>query len=306
MISINSVEIDQLDREDERYIHFYNVKRDSELALIQTGRKNPGYTVLIYPKIRDHYLLHFVRFGSGYLKLQDSTYHLSAGSCFLIYPNEIAWYHSDPGGEWGYYWIGISGTKAEEFISLLGFRPGRQAICYPQPYTFDMFPNLVDAAFLYQHDPIGLDLEVNSMLRHLIFSLSKEKDKIHIPPVPEDNTSLFGIGNTSDKYVNTVIMLIQNNYGEDIRVDAIANSLHLNRSYLSSLFKKNTGLSIKQYLLQYRIESAKRLLLETERTITEISFQCGFQDPLYFSRMFKNHTCQSPSDCRYQKKKTAT
>lgn len=285
----------------ERFIHFYNINRDKNLVLIQTGCQKSCHSVQVRPRVRDHYLLHFVRSGSGCLHVRDASYQVNANDCFLIYPNELSSYHSLTDKTWSYYWIGIAGTFAEELISRAGFGTGRQALHFADMDIFNTLAKLVDAAILYQNDSFALDLKTNSLLYQLFSTLyleGKEKRLTFPPAVHEDNSALFGIGGSSQQWVRTVTALIQDNYGENLKVDSIADYLHLNRSYLSSLFKQETGFSIKQYLSYYRIEAAKKKLLNTSDSISQISFQCGFQDPLYFSRIFREWVGLTPSEFR--------
>lgn len=295
------IKIDRNHNDLERFIHFYNVNRNQNLVLIQTGCQNICHSMQVRPRIRDHYLLHFVMSGSGCLHLQNASYPVSANECFLIYPNELSSYHSTEGGTWSYYWIGIAGEFAKELIARAGFQADRQVMHFTDSTVFDTLKELVDTAMLYQDDIYGLELASNSLLYQLFTKLYREKKEARLSfhaPIGEDNSTLFGLGSSSRQWVSTVITLIQDNYGEDLQVNNIASTLHLNRSYLSALFKQETGVSIKQYLTSYRIEAAKNKLLKTNGSITEISYQCGFKDPLYFSRMFKERVGLSPSEFR--------
>lgn len=295
------IKIDRNHNELERFIHFYNVNRNQNLVLIQTGCQNNCHSMQIRPRVRDHYLLHFVISGSGCLHLQNASYPVNANECFLIYPNELSSYHSIDGGTWGYYWIGIAGEFAKELIARAGFQSDRQVMHFTNLAVFDTLKQLVDTAMLYQNDLYGLELTSNSLIYQLFAILYAEKKEERLSfhaPIVEDNSALFGLGSSSRQWVSAVITLIQDNYGENLRVDNIADTLHLNRSYLSALFKQETGISIKQYLSSYRIEAAKNKLLKTGRSITEISYQCGFKDPLYFSRIFKEKVGCSPSEFR--------
>lgn len=289
----------------QRYIHFFNVEPNLELTIVQAGHQFPVLVEHLVPIVRDHYLLHFVRQGSGSLLLPHHTYNLGENDCFLIYPHEVANYtsHNDEG--WEYYWIGFQGTKAEKYLSLAGFAPGKQAIHFENPAIYKLMNEIMMVSFEHQNDSDSLELHVGSLLRTFFFTLYQENLKQQTYPIQAvacDNAPLFSSFHHTDKYVGTIMMLIQSNYSQDIRVEDIASSLHLSRSYLTTLFKKETGRSIKQYLIYYRILSAMRLLQETDDTIASISFQVGFSDPLYFSKLFKTQVGQSPSEYRQSKR----
>ena len=78
----------------------------------------------------------------------------------------------------------------------------------------------------------------------------------------------------------------------------IADKLNLNRSYLYKIFKEETGYSIKDYIVQVRMEKSADLLTNTTFHISEVANVVGFTDSLAFSKAFKKHFNQSPSNYR--------
>lgn len=86
---------------------------------------------------------------------------------------------------------------------------------------------------------------------------------------------------------------IFNNYQNDLSVDDIARSAHLSASHFSRLFKLHVGKTVKQYLIEVRIEHAKIML--TKKSVSDTAFAVGFNDSNYFSTAFKKYTGQSPS-----------
>lgn len=81
-----------------------------------------------------------------------------------------------------------------------------------------------------------------------------------------------------------------------LEIKSYAEKLHLSVEELNSICKASTGISAKQYLLDLKITEAKRLLLFSHFNITEVSFQLGFEDSSYFSRIFKKKTHLSPTE----------
>ena len=88
------------------------------------------------------------------------------------------------------------------------------------------------------------------------------------------------------------------NFGERITLLSLAQEYHVSPSYLSHIFKRETGYAPIDYLMASRISAAKRLLSSTEKSVKEIVFLCGFGDESNFSRMFKKRTGASPSEFR--------
>lgn len=109
----------------------------------------------------------------------------------------------------------------------------------------------------------------------------------------------------ADKCVETVDSLIQeiatyvyNNYDKQIYLNDVANQFHISRSYLSKKFKNVTGYGFKEYLLDVRIKEASKMLLETDKSIIDIAFLCGFNDSNYFGDAFRRIKGISPNKYR--------
>lgn len=91
---------------------------------------------------------------------------------------------------------------------------------------------------------------------------------------------------------------INYHYGEHISLKSVSDEIHVTPTYMSSLFKQQTGLNFVDYLNQYRIEKSKECLRQGDRKIYEIAHSVGFQDEKYFSLMFKRYTGFSPAQYR--------
>ncbi|MCD8126993.1 MAG: helix-turn-helix domain-containing protein [Clostridiales bacterium] len=87
--------------------------------------------------------------------------------------------------------------------------------------------------------------------------------------------------------VQKIINYVSTDLTADLSLKAFAARLNINASYLSSLFKKEMGVPLTEYVNQHRIEHAKRLLLCTDLPTKSVAVQCGVSDMHYFSRLFK-------------------
>lgn len=120
-------------------------------------------------------------------------------------------------------------------------------------------------------------------------------------------TDLKGsMGTAADYYqekaiVSSAVEFIDHNYRQNISLDLIAENCYCHPVYLSHLFNKEMGFSLTDYINQCRIEAAKRLLDLTELSITQISLEVGFNDPSYFSKVFKNIQGINPTHYRQRK-----
>lgn len=101
--------------------------------------------------------------------------------------------------------------------------------------------------------------------------------------------------------IQEIATYIYNNYDKNIYLDEVASKFNISRSYLSKKFKTITGFGFKEYLVNVRIKHACRYLLETDKSITNIAFLCGFNDSNYFGDAFRHIKGMSPN--KYRKNK---
>ena len=104
-------------------------------------------------------------------------------------------------------------------------------------------------------------------------------------------------------YVAKTINFININLSSKISLSDIAKSLDINSAYLSSLFSNEYGCTITTYINDKRLEKAISLLINTNKTILEISSECGFNDTHYFMRIFKKKYKVTPTQYRNENKK---
>ncbi len=91
---------------------------------------------------------------------------------------------------------------------------------------------------------------------------------------------------------------IKKNCAEKLTLDSLAKEVYLSKSYLSSIFKQETGMSLTAYITKVRVEKSKKMLLEDGVSLAIISSQCGFKDQSYFTKVFKKETGVSPKRFR--------
>ena len=107
----------------------------------------------------------------------------------------------------------------------------------------------------------------------------------------------------NNSHLNTIEVVtdyISENYQKKLDNKFLANLVGFHPNYLGRLFKRTFKCGIQQYILDFRISAAKKLLVETQLPLTEISVLCGFEDYPYFSAYFKRKTGMNPSQYRIQ------
>ena len=111
--------------------------------------------------------------------------------------------------------------------------------------------------------------------------------------------SMFhNIPSKNNELIKKAIHFILQNFSSNVKLEDVANIVHLNPSYLSSIFKQSIGSSFKEYLNMVRIEESKRLLMNTDYSIIDIAIATGFEDQSYFSKVFKKYTGLTPKQYR--------
>lgn len=98
--------------------------------------------------------------------------------------------------------------------------------------------------------------------------------------------------------IQKVTTQIESDLSSDLSLNNLASIFGVNSSYLSSLFKKETGVTLTEYVNKKRVERAKELLLSTNLQIQNISQRCGILDVNYFTKTFKKHTGLTPKKYR--------
>ena len=102
----------------------------------------------------------------------------------------------------------------------------------------------------------------------------------------------------AQKIVSDIISYINMNYERPILNKDIAERFHFNSAYLNRVFRKNTGRSIHEFLVNCRIAAAKEMLRSQSISVGEIAEKCGFSDSYHFAKTFKQKTGFTPTGYR--------
>ncbi len=182
------------------------------------------------------------------------------------------------------------------------------AVFIKRPADFSHLLTVTEPVWNYLHDVIReMEKEYLNRKKYWEMYVGADLRRMFITIFREcaDVLSMMKIGNGVTVAYN-IMNYLNHHFAEDISVNSIAAALFLNRDYISHVFKDETGYSVMAYVISLRINRAKLLLAETDRSITDIAMECGYTDFTYFSKQFKKHTNMSPSKFRKdasQKKK---
>lgn len=243
------------------------------------------------PTIRDDFHVHFILSGKGTLEINGRSYHLGRGQIFAIPPDVETYYYADPKDPWHYTWVSFGGSKAAFYMEKAGLTsacPVRNTYLEPEEFL-TLTEKILDHHELVIANELTRTALLYEILALLINSRNQNLEQHH-KPRPLDYSP--------DIYVNHAVEYIHTNY-RDARISDIASYIGITRSYLAHIFKQKLNISPQEYLLSYRLDQASRLLRTTDLSIQEVASHIGYDNPLTFSKMFKNAYGLSPKNYRH-------
>ena len=156
--------------------------------------------------------------------------------------------------------------------------------------TFDLMSSnhLIKKMPLLPHPALGGTQTIKNLLEILLIRIMREGSE-------EDGSHTFILKEDFDEYItDQVIQYLAENIHTQVSIDEICKNLNYTRSYLFRQFKSVTGQSIMTYFISLKVKEAKRLLRDTEMTVTQISNSLAFDNPNYFSKTFKRVSGYTP------------
>lgn len=141
-----------------------------------------------------------------------------------------------------------------------------------------------------ENPPIGGQQMIRTHLEQLLIMLIRHEQDRH-------NLRVFPTKESMENHiVSEMLNIIEENTCSRISVESICQKLNYSRAYLSKIFKVATGYTIHEYILKNKIREAKRLIREDKYNFTEISDLLAFDNPHYFSAVFKKLTNMTPTE----------
>lgn len=234
----------------------------------------------------EYFELYYLEYGKRNHMVEENLYRMESGE-FVIFPPYIV-HHS----------YGDNDVSFKRL--LLYFRP--EAVMIP-----DLLDMLRTTAGIYhlnskesqvvhttlkyilneqsQNDLYAED-DMKMLLNHLLIQITRHTGEI-VKPEKESR-------------INNIIHYIHQHYTENISLQELASIFFISPYYLCREFKRYTNSTIVQYINSIRIIQSQRLLMETDKSVTEISSIVGFSNITHFERVFKSVTGISPSKCKKQ------
>ncbi len=273
--------------ENFKYSFKDTLKENTGLAVYNTGYEKCSSGYQWGPGVRDHYLVHYVASGHGTLICRGKSYTLQQGDLFIVFPSEVVQYRASARQPWEYYWVGFNGTDAHRMVTMAGFIPEDPIVrAGKEADTIEQLLRIYGA----RGSTPAADVEMAGYLHLFLANLIRRRGE----------TQPLGSNRT---YLSQALRFIQYNYAAPIGVSEVAAFAGVSRSQLYRAFQSEFGQSPHEYLQKYRISEACTLLRDGQLTVAEVAGSVGFNDPLYFSRVFRSVKNCTPT--AYQKKKRA-
>lgn len=256
-------------------ILFSNIRLDN-INPVSCGQHYCNSSHAFGPAIRDYYLLHYIVSGEGAFYSHGREHRLSHGNIFVIRPHETTTYRADSEDPWFYRWVGFTSNLDLSAIFT------EDTLYAPEcDYLFRLM--------------VGTDAVNASKEYYICAKIYELLSLLAYKNEPVDK---------SHQYVEIAKNYIETNYDcIEISIAEIADNLNLDRSYFSTLFKKYTGKSPQEYLLDFRLNKAAELLATKALKSGEVGRACGYTDQFNFSKMFKRKFGIPPSRYTHEQKK---
>jgi AraC-like DNA-binding protein len=222
----------------------------------------------IGPKYRECYLIHYVVSGKGTYITPNHSYNVKEGQIFVIFPYEMTTYKADDTDPWHYCWVAFDANV--NLTSMLS------------SYVLDMpeCAHIFEAITSSGKIDTGREFYLCGKIFELLSLLSGKGTPC------KDNTT---------GYVQHALNHVHLNYRSKLSVEELAVSLNIDRAYFSRIFRRQTGKTPRQYIVEYRLRKAAELIVYQNLLSSDAAREVGYTDIFHFSKMFKQHFGVPPS-----------
>ncbi len=248
-----------------------------------TKPKLPTYR----PHGRRDYQILYIASGKAHFYFHGVEQIVTAGNMVLYRPKEEQRYYYYGIDQTEVYWVHFTGGNVKNILRKYGIADDVHVIHTGTSLEYKrLFLQMIQELKLCKEDYEELLVNYLQQLLISIHRLIKSK--------PKGKNSLLM------HEMDSAVQYFHKNYNQPICIDTFAESCHMSVSWFIRNFKAYTGVTPTQYLLSLRISNAQTLLENTDYNITEIAEIVGYDNPLYFSRLFKKQSGMSPSEFRKQ------
>lgn len=228
----------------------------------------------------DSFLIMYIKKGTGFVTTNNNTYSFKEGQVILIDCYTPHSYNAASNLE--FYWIHFDGSSSREYFEAINSNLG---------YVINLRDTLYFEKYLKKilniySDNIGIN---EALISKYITNLLTE---LITSPVKITPTRIHS------EIIDEAISYITNNLNNPLSLTEISNAISISPYYFTRLFKKETGYTPHEYIIETRINSAKFYLKSTVLPVKEICFNCGFSSESSFCTCFKKVVGFTPSEFR--------
>ena len=245
-----------------------------------------------YENPRNYYRLYYLYYGDVSIKTDKKQFPLKSGQLIIFPPNTPFTYEKLNKGKTEFLWLNFTGLEAKDLIKSVFLQVNTPIDVGIPLYVFEAFETLYAE---YETRTPFFDTALTYKLMHIMVLFDRAATRfdstLNIQPKGAIN---LGLLTTSLAYIN-------NNYTENITTEALADMEHMSVSHFRRLFKTKTGMTPTQYITIVRLKFAEELLRKTDKNIKQIAEAVGYDNQLYFSKLFTRQFGKSPKSFRQQK-----
>ncbi len=240
----------------------------------------------------------YIKRGKGVVSLDFEAHYAEAGDIIIALPGQMHGIFQFEGFSMDYENIifstdmlvsKIADSLSEEFFApLLSGKLNFNHVVTADDYNYSAFSSCLDRAdAICASFPKGYKLAIKSCLFDFMYAIISNSDGT------KDGKNTKNLDKIKD-----VIKYIEENYGRPISIDEIAGVCGFSSSHFMKFFKNMTGYSFIDYLNDYRLSMASRMLVASEDTVLAVAADCGYYNLSYFNRIFKRKYGVTPTEYR--------
>ncbi len=235
------------------------------------------------PGGRSDYQLLYVAKGTADFKIDGELMTIEEGSAVIYFPHQTQYYNYRLENNPEVYWLHFSGAQVETYLKSLEFISG------------SLFNVGIKNEYIPIFEKIIRELQVR---RKGFFELSNlyalELLSLMSRNMTEGSSSIHRI----NEQLQNIIELMNKSFPQKQSVTEYAKLCNMSICWFINCFRTYTGMTPQQYITDIRVAKAKELLSYSSFNISEIASIVGYDNPFYFSRIFKKNTGQSPREYR--------